>query len=230
MPRIIVCSDVHGNVVALEAVLADIRQKGWPDALFVAGDLALSGPRPAEAVALLRSIPGARFVKGNCDYYIADTDEQADDVVFARERLSPDDLAFLRALPATQTIEAAPGHAMLICHANPRNLEDPIKPDMHESLIRPLLTGGQAEVVAFGHYHVPFIRQLNPWTLADIASVGLPRDGDRRAVYATFTWDGAWTIEHHRVEYDWDAVARDFHTADFPRAERAAASLLSARY
>ncbi len=227
--RIVVCSDVHGNVVALEAVLQDIRRRAAPDALIVAGDLALSGPRPAEALALLRSLDAA-FVMGNCDSYIVDREDD-EQVRFALERLSNEDLAFLADLPFSQRIEAAPGHELLVVHANPRNLEDAIKPDMAEPLVRPLLEGVAADVVAFGHYHVPFTRRLDPWTLVDVASVGMPRDGDRRAVYVTLTWDGAaWQVEHHRVPFDIEAVARDYRAVGFPDAERAAAALLRARY
>jgi predicted phosphodiesterase len=227
--RVVIMSDVHGNIVALEAVLADIRQHAAPDALIVAGDMALVGPRPAEAVARLRSLDGAAFLMGNCDRYIVDR-EPDPQVSFALERLSADDIAFLEGLPFGQRIEAAPGHRLLAVHANPRNLEDPIKPRLHESLVRPLLDGVDAEVVAFGHYHVPFTRRVEPWTLVDVASVGLPRDGDQRAVYAIVTWDGAWRVEHRRVPFDIQAVARDYREVGFPGAEHAAASLLRSSY
>lgn len=227
--RIVVMSDVHGNVVALEAVLADIRRHAAPDALIVAGDLALVGPRPAEALATLRSLD-ALFVMGNCDRYVVDREPDAQ-VQFVLDQLSDDDLAFMAALPFGQRVEAAPGHELLVVHANPRNLEDPIKPDLHDSLVRPLLEGVDAELVAFGHYHVPFTRQLERWRLVDVASVGLPRDGDPRAVYAQLTWDGAaWQAEHRRVEFDAEAVARDYRDVGFPNADRAAASLLRASY
>jgi putative phosphoesterase len=227
--RLVVMSDVHGNVVALEAVLADIRRHAAPDALVVAGDLALVGPRPAESLALLRSLD-ADFVMGNCDRYVVDREVDAQ-VQFVLERLSDADMAFMAELPFGQQIEAAPGHELLVVHANPRNLEDPIEPDTHEALVRPLLEGVTAEIVAFGHYHVPFSRRLDPWLLVDVASVGIPRDGDQRAVYAVLTWDGsAWHTEHRRVPFDIEAVARDYHTVGFPQAERAAASLLRARY
>src|SRR6476659_1189698 len=76
--RIVIFSDIHGNVVALEAVLAEIRRQAAPDALFIAGDLVLLGPRPAETLALLRSIDGARFVKGNTDQYLIDYGDDVD--------------------------------------------------------------------------------------------------------------------------------------------------------
>lgn len=229
--RIVIFSDVHGNVVALDAVLAAIRQQAAPDALFVAGDLAQLGPRPAEAVGRLRALDGARFVIGNTDSYLFDDTDDSADAIFTRARLSAGDMDFLRSLPFEQRIEVAPGHELLVVHANPRDLEQPIKPGSADTLIRPLLAGVTAEVVAFGHYHVPFVRKLDQWTLVDIASAGMPRDGDQRGVYATLTWErDAWRIEHHRVVFDIEAVARDYAAVGYPDAAAAAARLLKARY
>jgi predicted phosphodiesterase len=229
--RIVIFSDVHGNVVALEAVLAEIRRQAAPDALFVAGDLVLLGPRPAEALALLRSIEGARFVKGNTDQYLIDDSDDEQEVYFARTRLGESEIAFVRDLPFEQRLEVAPGHKLLVVHANPRDLEEPIKPDNPDEMIRPMLRGVTAEIVAFGHYHVPFVRKLDQWTLVDVASVGMPRDGDQRAVYAVLTWDaGAWRVEHHRVPFDIQAVARDYAAVGYPEAQQAARRLLKASY
>ncbi len=228
--RIVICSDVHGNVIALEAVLQAIQQEAPYDALFVAGDLVLLGPRPAEAVALLRPLD-ARFVMGNTDKYLLDYGDDVEEVAFARQHLSNDDIEFVRNLPFEQRVEVAPGHDLLIVHANPRNLEDAIKPDGSAKIIRPMLAGVDAEIVAFGHYHVPFTRQLDQWTLVDVASVGMPRDGDQRAVYVVLDWDGnTWNIAHRRVPFDIEAVARDYKAVGFPNAAHAAKRLLRARY
>src|SRR6266496_4523821 len=225
--RIVIFSDVHGNVVALEAVLAAIRREATPDALFVAGDLVLFGPRPAESLAMLRSLDAARFVKGNTDQYLIDDTDNEQEVAFARKQLSKDDIAFVRDLPFEQRLEVAPGHELLVVHANPRDLEEPIKPDSTEALVRPLLEGVTAEVIAFGHYHVPFVRTFDRWKLVDVASAGMPRDGDQRGVYATLTWKGGtWRIEHHRVPFDIEAVARDYTAVGYPDAQQAAQRLL----
>jgi len=94
-----------------------------------------------------------------------------------------------------------------------------------------MLLGITSEVVAFGHYHVPFVRYLDDWTLIDVASVGMPRDGDQRAVYAVLDWEpGGWRIEHRRVAFDIQAVARDYAAVGFPDATQAARRLLKARY
>jgi predicted phosphodiesterase len=229
--RIVMFSDVHGNVVALEAVLAEIRRTAAPDALFIAGDLAMSGPRPAETMARLRALDDARFVMGNTDKDLLDAPPNDADIDWTRARLSADDIAFLRSLPFEQRLEIAPGHELLMVHANPRDLESPITPDTTEALVRPLLEGVTAEVIAFGHYHVPFVRQLNQWILVDVASVGLPRDGDQRAVFAVLTWEcSAWQIEHHRVPFDIQAVAHDYAAVGYPDARQAAQHLLKARY
>ncbi|SRR6266498_1096797 len=229
--RIVIFSDVHGNVAALEAVLAAIRRTAAPDALFVAGDLAMLGPRPAEALALLRALDGARFVMGNTDKDLLDFPPGDADIDWTRTRLSADDMAFLHGLPFEQRLEVAPGHELLVVHANPRDLEEPIKPDSTEALVRPLLEGVTAEVIAFGHYHVPFVRTFDRWKLVDVASAGMPRDGDQRGVYATLTWKGGtWRIEHHRVPFDIEAVARDYTAVGYPDAQQAAQRLLKASY
>src|SRR5215212_952359 len=229
--RIVIFSDVHGNVVALEAVLAAIRRETAPDALFVAGDLVLFGPRPAEALTLLRSLDGARFVKGNTDQYLIDDSDDEQEVAFARRLLSEDQIAFVRDLPFEQRLEVAPGHELLVVHANPRDLEGQIRPDSSDEMLRPMLLGVTAEVVAFGHYHVPFVRRLDGWTLVDVASVGMPRDDDQRAVYTVLDWEqGAWRLEHRRVEFDIQAVARDYATVGYPGAAQAARRLLKASY
>ena len=229
--RIAIFSDIHGNVVALEAVLDAIQREAAPDALFVAGDLVLLGPRPAEALALLRSLDGARFVKGNTDQYLIDDSDDEEEVAFARARLSADAIAFVRDLPFVQRLEVAPGHELLAVHANPHDLEEQIRPDSPDALIRPWFEGVTAEVVAFGHYHIPFVRRLDQWTLVDVASVGMPRDGDQRAVYAVLTWErGTWQVEHRRVPFNIEAVARDYSAVGFPDARHAAERLLKAQY
>jgi putative phosphoesterase len=227
--RIVLFSDIHGNVSALERVLAHIRRETTPDMIIVAGDLVAFGPRPSETLALLRSLPDARFVVGNTDQYVLQEQDSAS--VFTRSTLTSDDLNWLESLPFAQCVEAAPGHELLVVHANPKNLYDAIKPEHSPLIIRPLLQDVTQEVVAFGHYHVPFIREVDGCTLVDVASVGMPRDGLLRAVYVTLTFEGgAWHISHHRIAFDAMAVARDYDVVGFPEAKKMARKLLDARY
>jgi hypothetical protein len=168
---------------------------------------------------------------GNTDKDLLGAPRGDADIDWTRTRCSDDDIAFLSNLPFEQRLEVAPGHELLVVHANPRDLETPITLDSAEALLHPLLEGVTSEVIAFGHYHIPFVRQLDQWTLVDVASVGLPRDGDQRAVYAVLTWArGAWQVEHHRVRFDIEAVARDYAAVGYPDAQQAAQRLLNARY
>lgn len=227
--RIGLFSDIHGNVVALEAVLNYIRRDAAPDLLIVAGDLVALGPRPAESLALLRSLPHARFVIGNTDHDLMH--EQDATAQFTRSKLSAEELAWLANLPFSQEIEAAPGHSVLVVHANPYNLYDRMKPDASIALLRPLIHNIPQEIIAFGHYHVPYIRELDHHTLVDVASVGMPRDGLARAVYVTLTFDGhSWQIAHHRISFDIQAVAQDYTAVGYPHARQMAERLLSVSY
>ena len=193
--------------------------------------ISLYGFAPCEAGRRRGCAGFARFVKGNTDQYLIDDSDDEQEVAFARRQLSEAEIAFVRDLPFEQRLEVAPGHELLVVHANPRDLEGQIRPDSSDEMIRPMLLGVTSEVVAFGHYQVPFVRQLDHWTLVDVASVGMPRDGDQRAVYAVLDWEqGAWRIKHRRVAFDIQAVARDYAAVGFSGAAQAARRLLKASY
>lgn len=227
--RVVIFSDIHGNVLALENVLAHIQQEASPDAMVVAGDLVAFGPRPAETMARLRDLPNTQFVLGNTDQYVLQDQDAAS--TFTRSKLSSDDLTWLSEIPFSQCIEAAPGHEILVVHANPQNMYDAMKPDQSAVLVRPLLEGVTQRTIAFGHYHVPYIRELDGYTLVNVASVGLPRDGLLRAVYVTMTFArNEWQIAHHRITFDAEAVARDYTAVGFPDGHHMAKRLLDARY
>lgn len=227
--RVAILSDIHGNVVALEQVLRHLRREAAPDEVVVAGDLVAFGPRPAETMDLLRELRGAHFVMGNTDEYVVNEHDESSQ--FTRSKLREEDVRWLTELPFAHIIEAAPGSELLVVHANPKNMYDAIKPDHNPAVVRPLLQDVPQRTIAFGHYHVPFVREIDGYTLVDVASVGMPRDGVLRATYAIFTFDGQeWQIAHHRIVFDAAAVARDYETVGFPEASALASKLLRARY
>ena len=226
--RAAIFSDTHGNLVALDAVLADLKAGGTSDLMIMAGDLALLGPRPAETVDRIRGL-NCLVLRGNTDQYVVDNTGGAHD--WAREQLGEERLCYLAGLPFAYSVQPAPGRELLIFHANPRNVEDPLGPERPEDQVQSLTAGTGAEVMAFGHVHIPYVRRVGDKTLFDIASVGLPRDGDRRAAYGIAEWAGGkWRLEHRRVPYDIDAVVADMRTCGMPNAEKNINILLSARY
>jgi putative phosphoesterase len=196
-PFVIACLyDVHGNLPALEAVLADL---GEADRYILGGDYALMGGWPAETVARLRELEPATWIRGNADRWLADPPEQLQEAVdFARRELgaAADELA---ALP-----ETAQDGAMLICHASPIGDMRGIPPEPSDEDAE-LLNGVTASRLLFGHTHIAFRRVANGIELVNPGSVGIPLDGDHRAAYAVIHDDGR--LEHRRVAYDHMASA-----------------------
>ncbi len=239
--RIALLSDIHGNLIALEAVLADLRSQGPFDQIVVGGDLVWAGPWPAEVVDAVRGL-GATVIQGNTDAFFCyqpdKTPEGKDDSRFAahlawmQDRLGPERTAFLAHLPFSYCITPAAGHELRVVHANPHDQERAITPQMNEEDLDALLAdSGAWSALAFGHVHIPFVRPWRGRLLADIASAGLPMDGDRRAAWAILTWDGAaWHAEHRRVFYNVPLVVQALKNGGLPRGKHFAERLMGARY
>jgi predicted phosphodiesterase len=233
--RVAIFSDVHGNLTALKAVLADIEQQA-PDIVAFAGDASLFGARPKECLDLIRE-QGMVCVHGNTDLMVAGHALLSDDIeaeMNERQRmveslkewtavqLTALDRNWLEGLPFLRRISPTinPQHDLLIVHANPQDVDQPIFPptDQQQAMwgevrqpdadLRLIMKETVAAVMAFGHYHVPSLRPWNNMLLANISSVSLPLDNDRRAKYGLFTWtaagpnQGEWQVEHRYVEYD----------------------------
>ena len=197
--------DVHGNVLALDAVLEDARAAG-AERWLLGGDYVAFGAWPAETLERLRELDGAQWIRGNTDRWLADDSELPRDapqvaaLAQAREALGAEAVAELDALPERITLTEA--H---FSHASPLN-------DMESFGVEPqddedrLLDGVQAARFVFGHTHVQFTRTREDGiVLVNPGSVGMPLDGDQRAAYALIDDDGV--IEMRRVAYDHEAAA-----------------------
>jgi predicted phosphodiesterase len=232
-----ILSDVHGNLIALDAVLRDIRAHDPFDQLVVAGDLAWGGPRPGEVIDRLAQV-GALGVMGNMDAFMLGAQSPIptrESQLFSpdhpvsqwmRAQLNQAQFDSLRQLPFSRRFDD-----LLIVHANPHNLDDAISPETPEDKILPLIAEAEANVIAFGHVHVNYQRTVKGIRLVDVASAGLPTDGDTRAAWDEFVYqDGAWQIRPHRVEYDVQAVVNDLRASGRPEAEKWIERLVNARY
>jgi diadenosine tetraphosphatase ApaH/serine/threonine PP2A family protein phosphatase len=197
--------DVHGNLLALRAVLDDARAAGAQEFL-LGGDYGLFGPWPTETVATLRELPDATWIRGNVDRWTARPEEAPDDDLIraaidaCREALSERVVAELEALPEQFVIDAT-----RYCHGSP--ISDvrsfmPTAADGDDELL-----GGVAEPrVVFGHTHLQFSRETQSGVqLVNPGSAGMPFDGDHRAAYGLVSDDGQ--IELRRVVYDQEASA-----------------------
>ena len=243
--RVALLSDIHGNLIALEAVLTDMIRRGPYDAVVVAGDLVWAGPWPAEVVDRVRSLNSA-VVQGNTDAFFKRKPQEAppgkredrfaEQMEWMLEQLGPQRTEYLAGLPAEHRIRPADGHELLAVHANPYDLDRPILPNVSETELDEILIPDDHRepswnALAFGHVHLPFKRRWRGRLLVDVASAGLPMDGDRRAAYAVLTWDGSsWQAEHTRVYYDAPAVARQMTASGMPRGKHFAGRLIAAGY
>jgi predicted phosphodiesterase len=227
--RIAILSDIHGNLTAFEAVLADLQHFS-PDLILHGGDLADAGVSPVEIVDRIRDL-GWQGVVGNTDEMLfrpESLEEFASQssapasiwtvirqmVVGTRSMLGEERIAWLGSLPRVHV--QAP---IALVHASPESLW--VAPTAEatdaelESVYAPL---GQP-VVVYGHIHRPFVRRLTiskgQRTIANTGSVGLPYDGDRRASYLLL--DGA-NPTIRRVEYDVEKELESLSSCGLPYA------------
>jgi predicted phosphodiesterase len=219
--------DIHGNLPALDAVLADARAAGAQEYL-LGGDYALFGPWPAETVARLRELTPATWIRGNVDRWTADPadldDTTMEAVTACRSQLHATTVAELGALPE-QTVR----DGTRFCHASPLSDMRSFLPDPGEDDDE-LIAGAPERRIVFGHTHLAFSRtRSDGLELINPGSVGMPLDGDPRAAYALVAADG--TLEHRRIAYDHEASAAAVRErfGDAAWATRSERRLLSAQ-
>jgi len=207
--RVGLLSDVHANLVALEAVLDDLPAV---DALLCAGDVVGYNPWPAACVQALRE-RGVPTVMGNHDQMVAAGENfrgngmaQAG-VARAAERLDGANRSWLEGLPRERV--AFDGRVKVV-HDHPERRNHYTYPDE----FRPELLGDEA-VLVLGHTHVQAHRRFDEGVIVNPGSVGQPRDGDPRAAYALLDLDDL-TVEERRVEYDVGAVEDAIADAGLP--------------
>jgi putative phosphoesterase len=183
--------DVHGNLRALDAVLAEIPEEA---AIVVGGDVVAAGPQPAETLERLRGLGArVRWLRGNADRELTPGEPglAPPGVLDAtRAALTDEQLAFLHDLPPTVQIGR-----VLFCHATPRNDVDIFTERTPEERLAPLFTAVDADVVVCGHTHTQFERTIAGKRVINSGSVGMPYE-DAPGAY--------WTLDlqHRRTEYD----------------------------
>lgn len=212
--RVAVFSDVHGNAVALEAVLDDIAAQR-PDHLICGGDLAFGGPDPERSVTRIRGL-GIPCIRGNTDEWLtpdaADREPISD---WTRSRLSEASRRYLASLPFDHRLGD-----LVVVHATPWSISAMVPKDADPALLRRVLAEARASAVVYGHIHQGWIGRVRDLGLiANCGSVGFPFDGDPRACYALLDQrTSGWTAELRRVAYDVERAAAGF-PSDHPDPE-----------
>lgn len=228
--RVAIFSDVHGNVRALEAVLADLRARGPFDRVINAGDLAFGGPRPREAMTLLMAQAYPTIV-GNTDQWVAGLAGGPSPLVeWARRQLGPQHMEYLRRLPMAHRVEPQGGPPLVVVHATPVSTTDNIAPDAPEEVVRQAFEHARTRTLVYGHIHRAYARETAGGLIINVGSVGFPFDGDPRPSWGIFTLrDGRWRAEIIRVVYDREAAAQDLLASDHPDGATFAARVRAGR-
>ena len=195
--------DIHGNLPALEAVLADARLAGV-DGYLLGGDYCAFGPWPHRTLELLYTVEDATWIRGNGERWLIESDEVPDQAPTdaAIAELSPNDIDRLYALPTSVELDG-----VLYVHGSPRSDVESFAPTPQAGE-ESLLADVADRTVVFGHSHVQFRRPGPRGTyLINPGSVGMPLDGDTRAAWAVRDDEGGF--EFRRTEYDVErAVAK----------------------
>lgn len=244
MTTLAIISDIHGNSVALEAVLADLESRGGADYLLNLGDLAVFGPDPSGVISMLETHQPVIQIRGNTDRYLIEeqypgkpdgNDWQSEVLAsfpWTAQQLGHDGLAYLAQLPAQRRLELDREHTILAVHGSPRSDEENIKPDTPEDELSAMMrSGGDFNFLLCAHTHVPVDRMVDGRRVLNVGSVGLPFDGDPRAGYAFIRLqpEGQYDVEMRRVAYDVEAVIAHLWEINHPTAEVGAYNLLHAR-
>ncbi|MCC3158671.1 metallophosphatase family protein [Hymenobacter sp. 15J16-1T3B] len=237
-------SDVHGNLPALEAVLADIDHRR-PDTVYCLGDLVGYAPWPNEVIDAVRR-RGIATIAGNYDQgiglgsdncgcaYKTDLDRVlgAQSIAYTNAAVGEAERRYLRYLPKhlrlTFQDEPCPLDLLLV-HGSPRRINEYLFEDRPEASFRRVLEDAGADVLLFGHTHKPFHRALPAGPLRyrhalNVGSVGKPKDGDPRAAYLLLHLDAHTTLaepaglraELVRVPYDVERAARAVEASPLP--------------
>jgi predicted phosphodiesterase len=230
-------SDIHGNLVALEAVLASI-QASRIGQIVCLGDVATSGPQPREVIEKLRKMD-IPIAMGNMDAWMLDPkphayrDEDTRRIteieLWGAEQLAPSDISFLRTFPPRIEVPLSSDVNLLCVHASPRSDSDQILATTPDDELERMLAGCRATVVAGGHTHTQMLRRFRETTVINPGSVGLPIErssltGEVRsppwAEYAVVGLeDGKLRIEFRRVPFDVGALVQTARASGMPHAE-----------
>jgi predicted phosphodiesterase len=236
--RVALISDMHGNAVALDAVLAELDREPV-DQIVALGDVAQGGAQPAEVVDRLRAL-GCRCVFGNSDEFLLtldvdatgeELDEEARERVlrrgeWSRGQLGRERLEFIRSFEPVVALDVD-GARLVCCHATPQSNTEVVLPETPPDRVAALV--GDAAAVVGGHVHLQWLRRLGARFWACAGSVGLAYEHVNReqpfepwAEYAVVT-GAPLRIEFRRVPFDVGAVVRAIRESGMPDADRFAA-------
>lgn len=235
--RIAIFSDIHGNCLALETVLADIKQT-QTDSLICLGDAIQGGPQPRETVALLRDL-ACPIVMGNSDDWLITgktieslSSQHYEIRDWSLSKLSKDDCAFISQFPSTIEIELGKKKRLLCFHGSPKSYYNNILPTTSDAELQELLGDNQSFIYTGGHVHSQLLRRIGDTFYFRPGSVGSVYDRNRNtadfrfdpwAEYAVLNaTDSQFSLEFRSIPLDIEKMKNIWLNSGQPGAEKKA--------
>jgi len=243
--KIAIISDIHGNMEALESVLADIELEDC-DKIFCLGDLAMAGPEPSRTIDKIQELTETKdfiLIQGNTDEMIANWDDNqiqelkkisevmGNALESDQKILSAQQKEFLRNLPPTLELTLL-GVKIFLCHGSPRKNNENISPGLPIEQIEEMIAGinvNAANVIFAGHTHLPAGYQTNTkQTVVNVGSVGRPFTPKPKSCYAIMEIgeNSEFTVRHNFVKYDNEKAAEKLRKRNFSGADKLAGMLI----
>lgn len=230
MEQITIFGDIHANLPALEAVFADMEQRGLAENLYCLGDLVGYGTFPNEVIDAVRS-RGIPTIIGNYDEGVGHSSDDCGcaytnktsealgklSIAWSNKRTTDDNKAYLRELVTQIPLKLGDLNVLLV-HGSPRKINEYLFEDRPERSVERLFEGTDIDVIVCGHTHKPYHRVLGSGhQIINAGSVGKPKDGDPRAGYIVMRAEGKnLEVEFIRVEYDVEKAAQAIEATDMP--------------
>ncbi|MFC4388706.1 metallophosphoesterase family protein [Gracilibacillus marinus] len=222
-------SDIHGNALALDAVLSDMKQRNV-DEIVVLGDLCYRGPEPKRALDMIKQL-NTHVIKGNADEWVirgvkekevpdSNLRIMQEEQQWTRKQLNEEDITYLQSLPNEVKLERNGIHFHAF-HATPTSLFDVVSPDASDEMIEAtFFNHSNADIYLYGHIHKAYERTINGKTIINLGSVGLPFDGIKKASYVLIELTETSIVSSHiRVSYDLEKVCQQLQDLNYPNKE-----------
>ncbi len=227
--KIALISDLHANVAALDATLADIAESGV-DQVICLGDIAALGPEPREVVARIRNLE-CLTIQGNHDPTAGEEHAALRELeLWTESQLDESDLGWLRSLPGPVAVDLEPGVTMLCVHGSPRTFDELILAETPVKTVQDMLEDRACSVMVCGHTHVQLLRRHTNCTIVNVGSVGMPFEdalftGGPPRIYPWAEYGlvsssgGKLTVDLRRVPYDFERYADAVRSSSMPVRE-----------
>lgn len=242
--KVAVISDIHGNMQALETVLADIEMENC-EKIFCLGDLAMAGPEPVKTIERIKGLYDEgklELIQGNTDEMIANY-EKFGELVKSKfpimgnalendVKIIPENLKiYLRDLPAKKEFEID-GVKILLVHGSPRKNDENILPDLPIEKIEEMVEKTNADLIFCGHTHIPCGYQARKnQTIVNDGSVGRPFTQNPQACYVIADIkNGSFEVKHKLLDYNKEKAAEILAKREFEGAEKLAKILIEPEF